>query len=65
MGPDADGWIQVSVDGGKSWQAAGRLPAQAAAFTAVTRRHLLAATDDGTSYQGLSTRRSGLVFKGL
>ncbi|MGW3352750.1 F510_1955 family glycosylhydrolase [Nonomuraea rubra] len=51
VGAGADGQIHISQDSGKSWSAAGKLPGQAAAFTAVNRRHLLAAMDDGTVLQ--------------
>lgn len=51
VGTDVDNQVQVSVDDGKSWKAAGRLPAPVAAFTAVDRQRLLAATEDGTTHE--------------
>ncbi|MBG0823288.1 exo-alpha-sialidase [Planomonospora sp. ID91781] len=48
VGVGADGRVHASADGGATWQAAGRLPGQAAAFTAVDRQRLLAALQDGT-----------------
>lgn len=51
IGPDAEGVIRSSTDGGSTWQTGGRLPGQAAAFTAVDAQHLLAAMEDGTVYE--------------
>ncbi|WP_440107027.1 F510_1955 family glycosylhydrolase [Streptosporangium sp. H16] len=48
VGAGADGQVHTSKDTGKTWQVAGRLPGQAAAFAAVDRRRLLAALQDGT-----------------
>ncbi|MBF8189092.1 exo-alpha-sialidase [Nonomuraea sp. K274] len=48
VGAGADGQIHISQDAGKTWSAVGKLPGQAAAFTAVDRRRLLAAMEDGT-----------------
>ncbi|MER5427130.1 F510_1955 family glycosylhydrolase [Streptosporangium roseum] len=48
IGVGVDGQVQASENGGKTWQASGRLPGQASAFTAVNRQRLLAAMDDGT-----------------
>ncbi|MFC4111046.1 F510_1955 family glycosylhydrolase [Nonomuraea zeae] len=51
VGAGADGQIHTSQDSGKTWSATGKLPAQAAAFTAVDRQRLLAALEDGTVLQ--------------
>ncbi|MEU4235137.1 hypothetical protein AB0F17_63635 [Nonomuraea sp. NPDC026600] len=48
-----------SVDGGATWTATGKLPGQAAAFTAVDRRRLLAALDNGTV---LESKDGGRTF---
>ncbi|MFC4894574.1 WD40/YVTN/BNR-like repeat-containing protein [Streptosporangium amethystogenes subsp. fukuiense] len=48
VGAGADGQVYTSRDAGETWQAVGRLPGPAAAFAAVDRRRLLAATQDGT-----------------
>lgn len=59
IGPDAEGVIRNSTDGGRTWQTGGRLPGQAAAFTAVDGKHLLAAVEDGTVYE---SRNGGQDF---
>lgn len=46
-----DGRVQRSADGGRTWQAGGKLPMQAVAFTAVSADRLLAASMDGTVYE--------------
>ncbi|MEU0567198.1 F510_1955 family glycosylhydrolase [Nonomuraea sp. NPDC005983] len=51
IGTDAEGQVCLSTDGGETWQTRGRLPAPAAAFTAVDRQRLLSATEDGTVYE--------------
>jgi len=51
VGTRADGQIHISQDSGKTWSPSGKLPGQAAAFTAVNRQHLLAAMEDGTVLQ--------------
>ncbi|WP_326640169.1 hypothetical protein OG884_35485 [Streptosporangium sp. NBC_01755] len=48
IGAGADGQVHTSEDAGESRQAVGRLPGRASAFTAVDRRRLLAAMEDGT-----------------
>ncbi|RVX42704.1 hypothetical protein EDD27_5352 [Nonomuraea polychroma] len=59
IGVDVAGQVQVSVDDGKTWRTSGRLPAPAAAFTAVDRQRLLAAIEDGTVYE---SRNGGIDF---
>lgn len=51
VGVAPDGQIHSSPDSGKTWQAAGRLPRQAVAFTAVSAERLLAADEEGAVYQ--------------
>ncbi|GAA3513263.1 hypothetical protein FHR32_006241 [Streptosporangium album] len=41
VGVGADGQVQASEDSGKTWQASGRLPGQAVAFTVVNRRWIV------------------------
>ncbi|MEV4471274.1 F510_1955 family glycosylhydrolase [Nonomuraea sp. NPDC049504] len=59
VGAGADGQIHLSQNSGKTWSATGKLPAQAAAFTAVNRQHLLAALEDGTV---LESKDGGKTF---
>ncbi|WP_431896396.1 F510_1955 family glycosylhydrolase [Nonomuraea sp. bgisy101] len=58
-GTGVDGRIHTSRDGGTTWQADGKLPGPASAFTAVDAQRLLAATDDGTV---LESRDGGRTF---
>ncbi|MEV1167542.1 F510_1955 family glycosylhydrolase [Nonomuraea sp. NPDC049784] len=51
VGSDADGRVRTSKDAGRTWQAGGALPGQAAAFAAVDGNRLLASTEDGTIYE--------------
>ncbi|AQZ63524.1 Uncharacterized protein related to plant photosystem II stability/assembly factor [[Actinomadura] parvosata subsp. kistnae] len=59
VGAGPDGRIHIGQDDGQSWSPAGKLPGRAAAFTAVDRRHLLAAMDDGTVLQ---SKNGGKTF---
>jgi hypothetical protein len=59
VGAGADGRVHISQDSGRTWSAAGKLPAQAAAFAAVDRQHLLAALEDGTV---LESKDGGKTF---
>lgn len=59
VGVGADGQVHISQDSGKAWSIAGKLPGQAAAFTAVDRRRLLAAMEDGTV---LASKDGGKTF---
>ncbi|TMR93570.1 F510_1955 family glycosylhydrolase [Nonomuraea basaltis] len=59
VGAGADGQIHTSPDAGKTWTAAGKLPGQASAFTAVDRQRLLAALEDGTV---LESKDGGKTF---
>ncbi|WP_214324435.1 F510_1955 family glycosylhydrolase [Nonomuraea sediminis] len=61
IGPGADGVIHTSRDGGRTWKAGGRLPGQAAAFTAVTAQRLLAATADGAVHESADGGQSFTV----
>ncbi|GLW99148.1 F510_1955 family glycosylhydrolase [Microtetraspora sp. NBRC 16547] len=51
IGVAPDGQVRTSADGGTTWKPEGRLPMQAVAFTAVSAKHLLAASMDGTVYE--------------
>jgi photosystem II stability/assembly factor-like uncharacterized protein len=51
VGPDVDGRIHTSSDGGKTWRTGGSLPGPASAFTAIDRQRLLASTENGTVYE--------------
>ncbi|MGP4103360.1 F510_1955 family glycosylhydrolase [Nonomuraea sp. KM90] len=59
VGAAADGQVHISRDSGKTWSIAGKLPGQAAAFTAVDRQRLLAAMEDGTV---LESKDGGKTF---
>ncbi|TMR42229.1 F510_1955 family glycosylhydrolase [Actinomadura geliboluensis] len=62
IGVAPDGQVQVKADGA-GWQRLGRLPSgQAAAFTAVDERHLLAAAEDASVYE---SRDGGRTFNVL
>ncbi|MEU8246444.1 F510_1955 family glycosylhydrolase [Nonomuraea sp. NPDC048916] len=59
IGPDTNGQIHTSRDGGRTWEGGGKLPGPAAAFTAVDARRLLTATEDGAV---LESRDGGESF---
>ncbi|OUC97672.1 F510_1955 family glycosylhydrolase [Streptosporangium minutum] len=57
IGVAPDGQVRTSADSGATWQAGGRLPMQAVAFTAVSEQRLLAASMDGTVYESTNGGR--------
>ncbi|MER5628317.1 F510_1955 family glycosylhydrolase [Streptosporangium sp. NPDC002544] len=62
VGVGGDGRIHASDDGGKTWQALGKVPGQATAFTAVDGTRLLAAMEDGTVLQSTDGGRGFTVI---
>ncbi|GAA2912317.1 hypothetical protein GCM10010517_78860 [Streptosporangium fragile] len=63
-GAGADGQVYTSKDGGTTWQASGRLPGPASAFTAVNRQHVLAALEDGTVVESTDGgRRFSVIYR--
>ncbi|WP_051753489.1 WD40/YVTN/BNR-like repeat-containing protein [Streptosporangium amethystogenes] len=64
VGAGADGQVHISKDSGKTWQVSGRLPGQAAAFTAVDSQRLLAAMEDGTVMESTDAgHRFAIVYR--
>ncbi|MET8049905.1 F510_1955 family glycosylhydrolase [Streptosporangium sp. NPDC005286] len=64
VGAGTDGQVHTSRDSGRTWQVAGRLPGQVAAFAAVDRQRLLAAMEDATVVESTDGgRRFSVIYR--